>query len=298
MEAETDTSAAGIAPDFAPVLADVDGFALESFNDPAEVARYSERFGLAALCRAREADRVAQKYGALDAAVIPEADKPCEPVYADLCRLHWLALKRRALNVLEFGSGFSTAVLADAMRRLHGAFAGWAGANLRVDEPFHVYSIEEEQRFLDITKARLGETLAPFADVSRSSVTLGLHDNRICTFYDRLPNISPDFIYLDGPSQYASMAELNGFSIASRARMPMAADLLRFEFFLEPGTLIVVDGRTANARFLQAYFKRDWAHRHDPEADVHYFELQETPLGPYNARKLAFSLEGSWLLAR
>ena len=29
----------------------------------------------------------------------------------------------------------------------------------------------------------------------------------------------------------------------------MAADILSIEHFLHPGTLIVIDGRTANARF-------------------------------------------------
>lgn len=76
----------------------------------------------------------------------------------------------------------------------------------------------------------------------------------------------------------------------------MAADLLRTEFFLEPGTLILIDGRTANARFLRAYFKRNWAYCRLEEADVHLFELPESPLGRYNARKLELSLPNGWLL--
>jgi hypothetical protein len=79
--------------------------------------------------------------------------------------------------------------------------------------------------------------------------------------------------------------------------MPMSADILRFEFFLEPGTLILVDGRTQNARFLKAYLKRNWAYQHDPIGDIHYFELQENALGPYNKRKMDFCLGGNWLLS-
>ena len=41
-------------------------------------------------------------------------------------------------------------------------------------------------------------------------------------------------------------------------RMPMAADILAFERFLLPGTLIVVDGRGANARFLKTNLQRNW----------------------------------------
>ena len=76
----------------------------------------------------------------------------------------------------------------------------------------------------------------------------------------------------------------------------MSADILRFEFFLEPGTLILIDGRTANARFLKAYLRRNWAYLHDPAGDIHYFELQEEPLGPFNKAKLDFCLNGKWLL--
>jgi len=72
--------------------------------------------------------------------------------------------------------------------------------------------------------------------------------------------------------------------------MPMAADILVFEHFLTPGTLIVTDGRTANARFLRANLQRDWVYHHDASADQHYFELLEVPLGVYNKRHLDFAL--------
>ena len=70
----------------------------------------------------------------------------------------------------------------------------------------------------------------------------------------------------------------------------MSADLLLMEPFLLPGTLIVVDGRTANARFLQNNFQRNWEYRHHAEADIHTFELIEAPLGKINQRQLEFCL--------
>ena len=30
----------------------------------------------------------------------------------------------------------------------------------------------------------------------------------LCTYYDNLPNISPDLIYLDGPDQFSSIGSL------------------------------------------------------------------------------------------
>ena len=281
---------------FAEVKGLLQAYCLASFHDPAQVESYAGHFALRQVCRELEADRAAIRSAEGKRPVSVTDDKPFEPEFADLCRLHYLVLSRKAINVLEFGSGYSTAIMADAMRLLSPHFAAWAHAQIRADAPFHVYSVEEEQRFLEISRRRLGDELQPYATISRSSVDVMLHDNRIATVYTRLPDISPDLIYLDGPSQFATTQEINGISFNRQARMPMSADLLRLEFFLEPGTLVVVDGRTANARFLKAYFKRQWAYLHDPVGDIHYFELQEEPLGPFNRRKLDFCLGGRWLL--
>jgi hypothetical protein len=101
---------------------------------------------------------------------------------------------------------------------------------------------------------------------------------------------------LDGPGQFSTTKEIQGFNLNDMCRMPMAADILTFEFFLEPGTLIVVDGRTANARFLKAYLRMNWVHHHDEAGDIHLFELQESPLGRFSSKKIKFCLNDEWLL--
>lgn len=294
-EPDLNNKSATISPTFKSVEEELSKYSLASFHDSKKVNEYVEEFGLRKLCSQLEADRISGKNSDLERSVVPFEEKPFEPEYDDLCRLHYLALSRKFINVLEFGSGFSTAVIADALRLLSDHFAAWANTNIRCQRPFHIFAVEEEQRFVEIMKNRLGNQLELFATVLRSSVELITHDNRIASVYSKLPNISPDFIYLDGPSQFGTTAELNGFSFNSPARMPMSADILRFEFFLEPGTLILVDGRTQNARFLKSYFKRNWIYQHDPIGDIHYFELQESPLGPYNKRKMDFCLDGKWL---
>ena len=271
-------------------------FNIESFCDVKKSQEYVEMFSIQKLCQSLVADRMPTNNNDLERSVSAFEEKPFAPEYNDLCRLHYIALSRKCLNILEFGSGFSTVILADAMKILKNNFAEYVKKNLRVDIPFHVFAVEEEQRFLEVTQNRLGEDLSPFASVSRSSIEVILHDNRIATTYSKLPNISPDFIYLDGPSQFGNTKEINGFSFNSKVRMPMSADILRFEFFLEPGTLILVDGRTANARFLKSYLRRNWAYRHDPSGDIHYFELQEEPLGRFNKKKIEFCLDNKWLL--
>ena len=73
-----------------------------------------------------------------------------------------------------------------------------------------------------------------------------------------------------------------------------AVNVTMFLFFIRslllPGTLIVVDGRTANSRFLLTNFQREWGYYHDEEWDQHFFELQEKPLGIYNKRQIDFCL--------
>lgn len=256
-------------------------FSLASFEDEGEVTRYSQAMGLQDLCQITPAS---------------QGHSPIGPKFSDLARLHWLCLSRKAITPLEFGSGYSTLVFADALITLKDHLGDWPEKNLRIGRPYLLTSIEEEQRFLDITQSRLGEQHLPHVDLVRSSVEIGMHDNRVVTFYSEIPNRPADFIYLDGPSQYANTSTIGGFSFAAPHRMPMAADLLRLEFFFEPGTLILVDGRTANARFLRAYLKQNWAYTHLPASDVHLFELQEPSLGRYNSRKLELSLPNGWLI--
>ena len=68
----------------------------------------------------------------------------------------------------------------------------------------------------------------------------------------------------------------------------MAADILLFEPFLLPGTLIIVDGRTANARFLKNNLQREWDYCHLDAEDIHVFELIEAPLGKLNKKQMEF----------
>lgn len=77
-------------------------------------------------------------------------------------------------------------------------------------------------------------------------------------------------------------------------RLPMSVDILAFEHFLFPRTLIVVDGRTANARFLKTNLQRNWDYYHSEEYEQHFFELKEAPIGIYNKRQIEFCLGPDW----
>lgn len=275
----------------------ITSFSIESFKDEDKVKEYIYYFKINEICNIYNEDKSNCCDKGSGKSKTGRQGTPYPPQYNDLCRLHWIILKRKVVNVLELGSGYSTAVMADAMRILFDHFWEWAKDNIRAEKHFHVFSVEESREFANTTNAIIQGKLSIFASVLRSSVEMVLVDNRITTMYSKLPNISPDLIYVDGPSRYATTQEINGFTFGNIARMPMSSDILRFEFFLEPGTLVLLDGRTANARFLKAYLKRNWAYSYDPEGDIHLFELQEPPLGRYNKIKLDFCLGNKWMLA-
>jgi hypothetical protein len=112
----------------------------------------------------------------------------------------------------------------------------------------------------------------------------------ICHQFDFIPNFAPDLIYLDGPDHDQVIGNFEGFEYKKSFTQPMGIDILMIEPFLWPETIIVTDGRTANARFLASRFKRDWQIMHDPFGDRTVFRLNETPLGLISEEHINFRL--------
>lgn len=248
---------------------------------------YAQREGLVDLIGISKAS-TSGLYDTVD----PTNMSPYEPDWGDLVRLHKLVRRRRALNVLEFGCGHSSIIFADALHKNRLDFGDFVKSSIRRSDPFHVDVVDDVSKFLELTERRVPNHLSDVARFHFSPVEMTEFQQRICTKYLKLPNVCPDLIYLDGPSQHSVLGDVSGISTATPDRVPMASDLLRIEHFLLPGTLIVIDGRTANARFLAANFQRGWSYTEDPDQDVHYFELTEPPLGPFNRRQMEFSFEG------
>ena len=63
---------------------------------------------------------------------------------------------------------------------------------------------------------------------------------------------------------------------------------LKFEYFYTPGTIILTDGRSANAKFLKDNFQRNWKYIHNKKNDQHIFYLDDPVLGKYNKLQLDF----------
>lgn len=228
--------------------------------------------------------------------VDPSNTAPCPSEYDDLARLHYLIRSRKVLTVLEFGIGKSSIVMGDALKKNRECYSSYTDVNLRRLDAYKIYSIDNVHEYIADTKEIIPTSLRS-ADICRfhfSELHMGDFLGRICTYYSDMPNLCPDIIYLDGPNQYSASGTIRGNTTGHQDRMPMAADILTIEHFLQPSTLIVVDGRTANARFLQCNLQRNWAHYYNEDWDQHFFELQEPPLGAYNQRMIDFCLGESY----
>ena len=209
----------------------------------------------------------------------------------DLIRLHYITTSRKVTTILEFGVGMSTVVFADAISR-NFKYKKDIEINLRRNNLFECHSIDNNNSWIKECEKRIPNLLKDkgISKIHLCNLITGLFNDRLCTYYENIPNISPDLIYLDAPDQFSPLGEIRGLSTKHPDRMPMAADILTIEHFLQPGTLIIVDGRTANARFLEVNLQRAWAYYYSSEWDQHFFELQELPLGIYNKRMIDFCL--------
>ena len=219
---------------------------------------------------------------------------PFAPDLDDLVRLHKAICDRRVTTIMEFGVGYSTIIMADALRRNKQKYGNYVTNNLRRSDAFKIFSIDANREFIALIENKISSDLCDFIYMHFSECRMMSFNGRITHCYDSLPNICPDFIYLDAPGQYDVQGDIYGIHTRSKDRLPMSADLLIIEHFLLPGTSVLVDGRTASARFLKANFQRFWLYNHDTENDIHTFELLEKPLGKYNKKQLEFCLGESY----
>jgi len=222
------------------------------------------------------------KEGAFDA-VSGKLNIPFPPVAEDLARLHRLIRKRKAFTVLEFGSGLSSIVMADALSKNKADFlAIEEKPELRNRFMFQIFSVESDKQWIKHSQSNFPKHLLEYVNFHYSEIKIDTFNGRICHFYDNLPDIVPDFIYLDGPNPKDVKGNVNGMTFQCDERTVMAADLLLMESILLPGTFILVDGRTNNARFLKNNFQRNFEMSWDKDGDLTSFELKEERLGKYN----------------
>lgn len=225
-----------------------------------------------------------------------ESKEPFPLDIYDIVRLHKLIRKRKCFTVLEFGIGYSTIFIADALLKNKRDFESLENKpNLRINNSFEVHSIDNEKEWVEYLNKKLeGEKYLELKDnikLHYSEIKIGTFNDRICSYYEKLPDIVPDFIYLVGPSTSNIQGDINGLTFNRCIdRTVLSGDILLMEPCFEPGTFILIDGRTNNKYFLENNLQRKYDIYHNQNKDVSTLELIDDPLGKWNRNKLEYCL--------
>ena len=207
------------------------------------------------------------------------------PELSDLYSLYTKVRAEKSLAIIEYGSGWSTLALAKALDENRRSYAEYVNEYIRHPNPFTLMTVDSSLEFQEIALRRIPKDLSGtkvIPVISRANMTLV--NGQICHTFEYVPPFTADFVYLDGPSCDQVEGEVNGMTVGFGSEaylygLPMVGDLILLEAFYWPGTLIVTDGRGANAYFLRSNFKRDWIYRYDKDCDQHQFRLNEAPWG-------------------
>lgn len=214
------------------------------------------------------------------------------PNLKDLFFLHQYIILNKRLTILEIGTGWSSLVIQHALNLNKKKFL-LKVLKIRKKNLFEMFVIDNNRFYLNIAKKRseLVFGKSKKKNFIFSEAEMVSFNGRFASQFKTLPLCNPDFIYLDGPSPLSVKKKINGFTTNHPDLMPMSCDILKFENFLCPGTIILIDGRTSNARFLKNNFQRNWKYFYNSKNDHNLFYLDEAPLGEYNKNLLNFYSE-------
>ena len=193
----------------------------------------------------------------------------------------------RRITVLEFGVGWSTIAISKALLENKQKYSNKI-KNLRFNDPFHLFTLDNYLKFIKQTKSKLDREQKKITSFCFSKVKTVEFEKRICTEYEKLPRTNPDFIFIDGPSQFNVDGKVNNFNTAHPDLAPMSSDIIKIEPFLKPGTFLLIDGRTLNVLFLKNFLYRNWDYKYFKNYDLHLFFLNGPTLGKLNDKQLKF----------
>jgi hypothetical protein len=222
--------------------------------------------------------------------------EPYPAVDSDLASLALILERTNRLNILEYGVGHSTMVFARHIWRMQ-EHPLWATADVDTAKGFPV-----EATVVDASMEYIGhwakQLVVEYQDYADGLVTfhhkrpeLVNIGNQIVSCYPYMPKVPPDFIYIDAPEGYQTKMP--------DAFVPIIGDVLRYEAFLLPNTIIVIDGRAMQARFLFRNLKNTWAYRYCEERDQHFFVQVEGTRGLPKHEKLikeVYYANGPWTI--
>jgi hypothetical protein len=164
----------------------------------------------------------------------------------DLYNLYTRIRCKRPQNIIEFGCGYSSIAMAHALKKNHEEY-GKKGK---------LHIVEASEKWAENVERKLAP-LMDYVEIYRSTPQLQRIDGQLCHIFDRLPNVRPDMIYLDGPDMPEVQGTANGLTMKGLT-FACAADPLLYEWSFYPGFFMVVDGRFSNVEFLRRNFQRKY----------------------------------------
>ena len=211
------------------------------------------------------------------------------PEGADLTRLHAIVRKRKIINVLEFGSGRSTKIIASALK-LNKLDYSEQISKIRRKNPFHVCSIESEKKYaIEAEEVCKLEGLEEFVTVFLTPAEQISYKGFICGKYKSIPSYCPDLIYIDGPMPMSYKNGPDQYMNLNHSEITnITCDILILEPILLPGTIVIIDGMTNNSRFIRRNLQRRWSSFEDLKNDYTVLILDEEPLGIHHINQLRF----------
>ena len=219
---------------------------------------------------------------------------PYKPELLDLYRLYQFVLLNNRTTILEFGCGYSSLIFSLALKKNKIRFNNII-KNYRRTNPFELFILDNEKKYLNLTRSNINKHNKKFKISNPAKINYFFSDlemretnNKYVTLFKKFPLVNPDFIYLDGPDQFKVKKKINNFHTGHNDLMPMAADIIKIENYLIPGTIIVTDGRGANAELMFNNFQRKWLYYYDKDFDQHIFYLNSNSFGKINDNLLKF----------
>ncbi|MBX7146176.1 MAG: class I SAM-dependent methyltransferase [Alphaproteobacteria bacterium] len=194
-----------------------------------------------------------------------------------LALLHRLIRKRRPRRIIEFGVGFSTLVIAHALyQNLQDENWGAEG----VDPAFYgkLWSVETNPFWIENLEQKIPEYLSYFIDIRQTTTEAEIIEGELCHLSRDLPNITPDFVYIDGPHVHDVSSMINGLGFIQedgRLRSQITADILLYESTLKEGFYMLLAGQTNNMHFLCRHLKRKYRVIWNKSKNYSTFELLE-----------------------
>lgn len=173
------------------------------------------------------------------------------PDFSDLWFLYKLVRERKPHCILEFGSGCSTIILAQAVWENERNSSAHANSNL--------YSLDADPYWTEVTRKTIPPYLQKICHIIHSSLLAVDYLGAAGWRHANVPDITPDFIYLDGP--------------ALTPGRQVVVDVLDMEKRFLPGFFMIVDGRRENTAFLLKHLKKRYIYRYRHQFRNSVFEL-------------------------